>query len=95
MLNRFGFAFFGIGAIILGVNSAFLPEVNADCSTLFGPDVPYGAGSGPLAVAVGDLNGDGDADLAVANSGVFGGGDNVSVLLNNGDGTFADDVLYE
>ena len=43
----------------------------------------YAAGS-PFAVAVGDFNGDGKADLAVAN--LYG--NNVSVLLGNGDGTF-------
>jgi hypothetical protein len=36
-------------------------------------------------VAVADFNGDGALDLAVANA---GGGTNVSVRLNNGDGTF-------
>ncbi|MCH7841105.1 MAG: FG-GAP repeat protein, partial [Planctomycetes bacterium] len=36
----------------------------------------YGAGDRPRSVAIGDLDGDGDADLAVANF-----SDNVSVLL--------------
>ncbi len=53
----------------------------------------YDAGTAPASVALGDLDGDGDLDLAVANGG-FGGGDSISVLLNQGDGTFADDVLY-
>jgi len=38
----------------------------------------------PISVAVGDVNGDERPDLAVANS----GGNTVSVLLGNGDGTF-------
>jgi hypothetical protein len=42
------------------------------------------AGLGPVAVAVGDFNGDGKADLAVAN-GIYG---TVSALLGNGDGSF-------
>jgi hypothetical protein len=42
-------------------------------------------GDAPHSVAAADLNGDGKPDLAVANRDA----DNVSVLLNNGDGTFA------
>src|SRR5262249_62166639 len=38
------------------------------------------AGSGPIALAVGDFNGDGAPDLAVANN----YSDNVSILLNDG-----------
>src|SRR5262249_19981211 len=44
----------------------------------------YLAGSGPVAVAGGDFNGDGRADLAVANNISAG---TVSVVLNGG-GTF-------
>jgi hypothetical protein len=57
----------------------------------FGPKHDYvRGGEGDLAdvnyVAVGDLNGDGKPDLATANGFESSG---VSVLLNNGDGTFA------
>ena len=44
----------------------------------------------PTSVAVGDLDGDLDLDLAVANT----DSDDVSVLLNNGNGTFATHVTY-
>ncbi|MCX6783163.1 MAG: VCBS repeat-containing protein, partial [Candidatus Levybacteria bacterium] len=44
---------------------------------------------GPNHLAIGDLNGDGKPDLAVANS--YG---SISVLINNGNGTFAARVDY-
>ncbi len=45
---------------------------------------PYSTGMSPIGVITADFNGDGKPDLAIANS-----GDNtVSILLNNGDGTF-------
>jgi hypothetical protein len=44
----------------------------------------------PISVAVGDFNGDGKPDLAVANT----SGNNVSVLLGKGDGTFQAAVNY-
>jgi hypothetical protein len=52
----------------------------------FHPGVQYLAGRGPHHVAIGDLNGDGKADLASANQGLFVS--TVSVLLNNGNGSF-------
>jgi hypothetical protein len=48
----------------------------------------YPAGVSPIAVAMADLNGDGKADLAVAS------GTGVSVLLNNGNGTFGAPASY-
>ncbi len=47
-------------------------------------------GASPESIAGADFNGDGRADLAVANSGVASPGTTgVSVLLGNGDGSFA------
>lgn len=54
--------------------------------------VPYGAGTGAYAIAIGDLNLDGRPDLAVPNR----GSDNVSVLLQSAAtrGTFQPAVNY-
>jgi hypothetical protein len=52
------------------------------------------ANPGPCWVAVGDLNGDGKPDLVVANSGNAMSDDTVSVLMNNGNGTFAAAQTY-
>jgi Ca2+-binding RTX toxin-like protein len=49
------------------------------------PNVP--AGPNPDAVAVGDFDGDGISDLAFADDSGFSG--DVSIVLGNGDGTFA------
>ncbi len=48
----------------------------------------YATGSNPVAEAVGDFNGDGNADLAVVNQ----DSNSVSILLGNGDGTFQNAV---
>jgi len=63
---------------------------SAEATVGFKPAVSYPAGTAPLAIAVGEFNGDGKPDLAVANAGNPGTGDdgNVSILLGNGDGTF-------
>ena len=50
----------------------------------------YDAGDGPRSVAIGDLDGDGVPDLVTANS----HSDDVSVLIGNGNGTYASHVTY-
>lgn len=47
---------------------------------------PFGVGTLPTSVAIGDLNGDGRLDLVTANQ----SSDDVSVLLGDGDGTFTE-----
>jgi 6-phosphogluconolactonase (cycloisomerase 2 family) len=56
----------------------------------FAPTVNYSAGDGPTSVFCADLDGDTNLDLVVANS----GGGNVSILKNNGNGTFQSAVDY-
>jgi hypothetical protein len=53
--------------------------------------VNYPLSTSPEAVVVADFNGDGHPDIAVANS----GSGNVSVLVNNGDGTFKPAAYYD
>ncbi len=55
---------------------------------LLGPQT-YQAGKAPNSLAVGDFNADGFPDLAVASDA------GISVLLNKGDGTFLQQVLYD
>ncbi len=59
-------------------------------SGIFTSIVSYGAGNVPRSVFGCDLDGDGDNDLAVANT----NSNNISVLRNNGDGTFQAAVNY-
>ena len=57
----------------------------------FAAPVSYMAGERTVAVAVGDLNGDGHPDIVAANSGTH----DVSVLIGRGDGMFEPEQPYQ
>ena len=59
-------------------------------TTAYGGDMTW-----PIAVATGDLNGDGRVDVVVLSQGPLDGDSNVYVLLNNGNGGLAAPVGYE
>jgi len=71
--------------LAIAANGVTILLGNGDGTFTLSPGSPIPAGSAPDAIAVADFNGDGKLDLAVANN----GSNNVSILLGNGDGTFA------
>ncbi|MFZ4524514.1 MAG: FG-GAP-like repeat-containing protein [Chlorobium sp.] len=67
-----------------------LPVIGRSLFLSMAAKVDYTVGDAPVSVIFADVNGDSKADLVVVNE----GSDNVSVLLNNGDSTFAPKVDY-
>jgi hypothetical protein len=63
----------------------FLPASLANAQVSFAPVQKYPLKTAPHRAIIGDFNGDGKPDLAALS--IYGG--TVSILLNNGDGTFA------
>jgi hypothetical protein len=95
--------FNGDGRLDIAVaNPGAMPHYKGTVSILLGngdgtfqPPLTFSAGFGPVAVAVGDFNGDGKQDLVTANLSYDIGRlntyiweDDVRVFLGNGDGTF-------
>ncbi len=66
-------------------NTVTVAKGNGNGSFLATTGSPFTVGSGPQAIAVGDMDNDGKADLVVANK----GSNNVSVLLNTGSDSFS------
>ena len=56
----------------------------------FANPVDYAVGSGPHSVIAADFGGDSKPDLAIANN----SSNDIAVLINNGNGTFAPRILY-
>ncbi|HYW48702.1 MAG TPA: VCBS repeat-containing protein [Bryobacteraceae bacterium] len=84
----------GFPDIVITGGSSDVSVVMAQSARQFNAPVGYSLGQpspSPLAVAIGDINGDGKPDVIVANGGVSypetEGPGSVSVLLGNGDGT--------
>ena len=67
---------------------------NVGSGRLFEPDYTYPVGDGPRGMAIADFDTDGLLDVAVANF-AEGAGNSLSVLLNNGNSTFADQRVFE
>ena len=76
--------------ILLMIFLASLFGNGLEAQVIFEPTGHYYTGNGPRSVCAGDLDGDGDSDLAVANHAT----NDVSILLNNGDGSFATAISY-
>jgi len=79
-------------AIVLFLIS-IISETNAQDSLFADPiNIAYGYNSRRIDIIAADLDNDGDNDLAVVNPGA--GFNNISVICNNGDGTFQSPVYY-
>jgi len=70
---------------------AVLAASGAGASNLFGPAITYPVGVEPVDVAIGDLDLDGAIDLVVANR----GSGTVSILLNDGYGSFVSSTAVQ
>lgn len=58
----------------------------------FAPEIRYVAATSPESIAVADLNGDTKPDIAATGS--YSGNNQIAILLNRGDATFADPLRY-
>ncbi len=89
-LNGNGLGDLAITNVFAGTVSVLINTGSVGASPSFPNRVAYAVGTKPRSVVMADLDGDSDLDLAVAN----GMANTVSVLLNNGDGTFGPAASY-
>jgi hypothetical protein len=73
-----------------GFNGVFILINNGDGTFVYDYNNYWVGGIWPWSVSCSDLDGDDDLDMAVANH----SSNDVSIFINNGDGTFADAVSY-
>jgi hypothetical protein len=76
------------GAMILGLTAGWAFPSPASADAVFAPAELYPVGTVPIGVTVADVDGDGAPDVISANS--LSG--DLSLLVNNGDGTLAPEV---
>jgi hypothetical protein len=76
--------------VLLLLLAPMIPARAIALDLIFDPPVAYPVGDGPFSVHAGDFDGDGNADLAIANY----ASNNISILMNEGDGTFAAPIHY-
>jgi hypothetical protein len=75
-------------------NSGFISVLMGNGNGTLQGQKEYATDASPLNLAVADLNGDGKLDVVTANFYPLNIGNDVSVLLGNGDGTFQPAVNY-
>ena len=74
--------------LITANNDSTLTVLTNNGNGAFGSNATLNVGVGPHCVAAADINGDGKPDLISANAGIQGNGSTLTVLTNNGSGTF-------
>ncbi|CAF4472189.1 unnamed protein product, partial [Rotaria magnacalcarata] len=77
--------------ILLNINTTIENLAQPDCQTPFGPNNRYSTQINPVSIINGYFNNDAKLDLAIANDVL----NSVSILFNNGDGTFQNQKVYE
>jgi len=87
--NGDGVADLAIGSLYAGRLTVLMSDRTPGAATPF-RTLQYTIGRSAYSVAAGDADGDGKPDIEVVDS----AGDQVAVLLNNGDGTFAQPAYY-